>query len=194
MDITIKQKKLIFVILSSALLIFIFVFGINTYYKENKQISNISANSKIIEAARSESKSCMSGNEFKNGYRVCCTIQGGITEGSLYNCSSQEYFEPGEDIYIVFDSSRFDISYDPYFLRINSDLNYIEDRPIMEYIPSPLDRKEVFLMSIFGTVPQEVESFTLLKLRAYSDNTFNEKDGQVILYREAKVSKRVMNL
>jgi hypothetical protein len=42
-------------------------------------------------------------------------------------------------------------------------------------------------MKILGTVPQEVESFTLLKLSVYPDNSFDGKDEQVILNREAKI-------
>ena len=106
----------------------------------------------------------------------------------MYNCTSQESFEPGQNIYIVFDASRFDISYDPYFLRVYSDLNYEENKFISDET-GILDRKEVFLMKILGTVPQEVESFTLLKLSVYPDNSFDGKDEQVILNREAKIFK-----
>jgi len=192
MDITTKQKKLIFVILSSALLIFIFVFGINTYYKdkENKQTSGQPVTYEMIEKAKLESNLCSS-DELENQYRICCAIESGVKKGLLYNCTSQEYFEPEQRIYIVFDASRFDISYDPYFLHTYSDLNYEEDRPIMDsYILGALDRKESFLMKILGTVPQEVESFVLLKLSVYPDNTFNKKDEQVILDREVKVFKK----
>jgi len=191
MSITIKQKKLIFIILSSVLLIFIFAFGINTYYKENKfptdPISDQSADYEMImEKARLESSLCSS-SELKNQYRICCAIQGGIKEELLYNCTSQEYFEPGQRVVIIFDASRFDIPYDPYFLRINSDLNYEEGKTITNSIPGALDKGESFLVKISGIVPEEVKSFTLVKLSVYPDSTF--EDQQVILYREAKIFK-----
>jgi len=40
MDIIIRQKRLIFIILGLALIIFILVFGINAYYQENKLPTN----------------------------------------------------------------------------------------------------------------------------------------------------------
>jgi hypothetical protein len=191
MDITIKQKKLIFIILASSLLIFILVFGINTYYKENKlptnPTSDQSVTNEMMETAKLESNLCSS-DELENQYRVCCIIQEGIKKGLLYDCTSQESFEPGQNIYIVFDASRFDISYDPYFLRVYSDLNYEENKFISDETDI-LDRKEVFLMKILGTVPQEVESFTMLKLSVYPDNSFDGKDEQVILNLEAKIFK-----
>ena len=64
MDITIRQKKLIFIILSSALLIFILVFGIDTYYKENKlptnPTSDQSVTNEMMETAKLESNLCSS--------------------------------------------------------------------------------------------------------------------------------------
>jgi hypothetical protein len=192
MGITIKQKKLIFIILASALLIFILVFGINTYYKGNKLPTNPTSvqqmTDEMMEKAELESNLCSS-DELENQYIVCCIIEEGIKKGLWYDCSSQEYFKPKQPIYIVFDASRFDISYDPYFLRINSDLNYEENKPILYESPVALDRKEIFLVKILGTVPQEVETFILLKASVHPDNEFNEKDEQVILNREAKIFK-----
>jgi len=196
MNITINQKKLIFITLGLALLIFIFIFGINAYYKEKKQKNDqpviYDAVYGMMEKARLESDICSSG-EFENQYKVCCVIKDGIKKGLLYDCSSQEYFEQGQGIYVIFDASRFNISYDPYFLRIYSDLNnYEEDKSIMDlYIPSALNRKNIFLMKISGTVPmkREDKSFILLNLSAYPNDTFNEKDEQVLLYREAKIFK-----
>ena len=186
MDITIRQKKLIFIILGLALLIFIFVFGISTYYKERND-QEVHLDYEMMETAKVESNLCSS-DELENQYRVCCAIEEGVKKGLLYDCTSQEYFAPGQNIYIVFDASRFDISFDPYFLRVYSDLNYEENKFISDET-GILDRKEVFLMKILGTVPQEVESFTLLKLSVYPDNSFDGKDEQVILNREAKIFK-----
>lgn len=192
MNITIKQKKLIFIILSSALVIFIFVFGINTYYKGNKlptnPISDQPISDEIMEEAELEFELCSSDN-LENQYRICCIIEDDIKESLWYDCTAQEFFEPGQNIYIVLDSSRFDISYDPYFLRINSDLNYEENKPILYESPVALDRKETSLIKILGIVPQEVKLFTLLKLSVYPDDAFDEKDEQIILNREAKIFK-----
>jgi hypothetical protein len=177
------------IIFGTLILLLVIVIGEITYYKENKQKSDQPVTNEMMETAKSASKSCLS-NELENGYRVCCTIEGGIKKGLLYDCSSQEYFESEQNIYIVFDASRFDISYDPYFLHIYSDLNYEEDKPMMDsYVQDALNREEIFLMKISGTVPKDGESFVLLKLSTYPDDAFNEKDEQVILYREAKIFK-----
>jgi hypothetical protein len=44
-------------------------------------------------------------------------------------------------------------------------------------------------MKILGTVPQETESFILLKASVYPNNEFDERDEEEILYREAKIFK-----
>lgn len=193
MGITIKQKKLIFIILGSFLLIFILVFGIDTYYKENKLSTNPTSvqpmTDEMMEKAELESNLCSS-DELENQYIVCCMIEEGIKKGLWYDCSSQEYFKLKQPIYIVFDASKFDISYDPYFLRMNSDLNYEENKFISDETGIlDRDRKEISLIKILGTVPQEGESFTLLKFSVYPNNEFNGKDEQVILNREAKKFK-----
>jgi len=189
MGTTIEQKKLIFIILSSALLIFIFVFGINAYYKdkENKQIDNKPVTYDMMEMAKLESSLCFS-TELKNQYRICCVIEEGVKKGLLYDCTSQKSFEPGQHIYIVFDTSKFDIPYDPYFLRVNSDLDYESNKSIF-YESNEMDKNEIALMKVLGFVPREGELFTLLKLSVYPSNTFNTEDEQVILRREAKIFK-----
>ena len=189
MDITIKQKKLIFIILASALLILIFTFGINTYYKDkkNKKETDLPVTYNIMEIAKSVSESCIS-DELENQYRICCSIEGGIKDGLAYDCSSQKSFLPGQNIYIVFDTSKFNIPYDPYFLRMDSDLNYEESKFIL-YKSDSINRKEINLIKAIGSVPEEGESFVLLKLSVYPDDKFDKKDEQVILYREAKIFK-----
>lgn len=188
-----EQKKLIFIILSLALLIFIFVFGINTYYKENKQTSYDQEIAKIMEPAQLVSRACLS-NKLEDQYRICCSIQKGIKEGLFYDCSSQEYFEPGQNLYIIFNPSKFDIPFSPYYLYIYSDLNSGLDtqnnEPIASvYEESTVEEREDSLMKIVGIIPQEVESLILLKAIVYSNDVFDERDEQVIIYREAKISK-----
>jgi len=180
------NRKYIIIFGTLVLLLVIIIGGI-TYYKKNKQKSDQPLTDKMMEIAESVSESCIS-SELENPYRVCCAIEGGIKKGFLYDCSSQRYFEPKQHIYIVFDASRFDISYDPYFLRLYSDLNY-EGNKFILYETDTLDRKEIFLMKVLGTVPQETESFILLKASVYPNNEFDGKDEQVILYREAKIFK-----
>jgi len=182
------NRKYIIIFGTLVLLLVIIIGGI-TYYKENKQETDLPVTYDMMEKAKLESNLCTS-DELENQYKVCCVIEEGIKKGFLYDCSSQEYFEPGQGIYIVFDASRFDISYDPYFLRLNSDLNYEEDKPIIDSdTPGSLNRNESFLMKVLGTVPKEGESFILLKVSVYPDNKFNEKDEQMILYRETKIFK-----
>jgi hypothetical protein len=192
MNITIKQKKLIFIVLASSLIIFIFVFGINIYYEENKLPTepkdDQSLTDEMMEKARLESNICSS-DKLENQYRVCCAIKEGIKKDLLYDCTSQKFFEPGQDVYIAFDASKFDISYDPYFLRIYSDLNNGENKYIFDTIPDALDKEKTFFVTISGTVSQEIQSFTLLKLSVYPDDTFNKKNEQVILNHEAKIFK-----
>ena len=187
MDITIRQKKLIFIILASSLLIFILVFGISTYYKERND-QEVHLDYEMMETAKVESNLCSS-DELENQYRVCCAIEEGVKKGLLYDCTSQEYFKPGQGIYIVFDASRFDISYDPYFLRAYSDLNDEENKYILYETDVAIDKEEIFLIKILGTIPKEDEPFILLRLSTYPDDAFDGKDEQVILNREAKIFK-----
>jgi hypothetical protein len=175
------------IIFGTLILLLVCITGAITYYKENKQKNDKPVTYDIMEKAKLESSLCTS-NELENQYRICCAIEKGIKKGLLYDCSSQEYFESGQHIYIIFDASRFDISYSPYFLRMNSDLDSEDNKSIL-YESSAMDRNEIALIKALGSVPQEGESFTLLKLSVYPDNTFNEKDEQVILYREAKIFK-----
>jgi len=185
----IKRKYII--IFGTLALLLVITLGAITYCKEkeNKQETDLPVTYDMMKIAKSASESCIS-DDLEDQYRICCSIQDGIKKGLVYDCSTQEYFEPGQNIYIVFDASRFDISYNPYFLRINSDLNYEENKPIINSdMPGSLNRNESFLVKILGTVPKGGESFTLLKLSVYLDDTFNKKDEQVILYREAKIFK-----
>jgi hypothetical protein len=217
MDITIKQKKLIFIILSSALLIFILVFGISTYYKEkrgNQKAYEVDEEfEKIVEKERKVSDLCLSG-DIRNDYRLCCRIQGGFKDSLYYDCTSEEYFEPNQLIYIILNASKFDSLYDPDLTQVYSDLEFDYnhsaisilgtgnlsrrrdslsmfssfDEPIIDEAESAEEEKSP-LMKITGLVPQEGESFIMLAVAVYPDNTFTSGTGQVVLYREAKVSK-----
>lgn len=191
MGITIKQKKLIFIILGSALLIFIFVYGVVMYYQEKDFYLSYSKKiNEIMEPAQIESKNCLTG-ELESRYRICCAITGGIKKGLFYDCTSQEYFEPNQLVRIIFDPSKFDFNYDFYYLQTYTDL-YNDDGSKITYggFPELLDKKFPIKIVISGKTPYELELFTLLKLSVYPDvPVFDEGDEQVILYREAKIFK-----
>jgi hypothetical protein len=187
MNINTKQKKLIVIILSSALLIFIFVLGINTYYRQDEQDRRIAERYETIEIARSESNFCLSSLEFENGYRACCVRQGGLLSGLSYDCTSQEYFAPGQELVIIMSLSDLDIPLEHYFLQIDSDLKDEENKPIMQYENHVLSREHGGIRRIVGVVPNEnIEFLTLLKLSIYPDGLFNEEDEQVVLFRIAR--------
>jgi len=198
-----EQKKLIFIVLGSALLIFIFVFGINTYYKEkeNSQPTQLTLLDETIETAKLESNRCLTEN-FKGLYKICCEITEGDKKGLFYNCTSEEYqgyFEPNQLVHISFDQSRdLLVPYRPYFLRVYSDLNNPilldeADASISFDITDVLGNENPMPMKLLGTVPQEFNqesySFVLLRLNVYPDNTFNEENSYTILNLQAKVFK-----
>jgi len=190
MNITTKQKKLIFIILGSALLIFILVFGINTYYKESEGIQY----QQIIKNLQEQQSTC-DPSTIENGYKTCCTIVGeGIKEGKIYDCSSQTYFEEGQRVYIFVDFSDFDISmnipYDEYFLSIRSDLQKTSDENLQIdysnelegsiYTAGPLNKYDSFFYNYSGIIPEDKEEFTLLDVRVYPNNVFRDGEETMI--------------
>jgi len=198
-----EQKKLIFIVLGSALLIFIFVFGISTYYneKENSQPTQLTLLDETIETAKLESNRCLTEN-FKGLYKICCEITKGDKKGLFYNCTSEEYqgyFEPNQLVHINFDPSKdILIPYHPYFLRVYSDLNNPilldeTDASIPLDITDALGNENPVPMKLLGTVPQEFnqesDSFVLLRLSVYPDNSFNDTDEIVIMDLTSKLIK-----
>ena len=225
MDVNTKQSKTIFIILASVLLIFILVFGISTYYKEKggdqKAYVADKEFEKIVEKERKFSDLCLFG-DLKNDYRLCCRIEGGLKDSLYYNCTSEEYFEPNQLIYIILNASKFDSLYDPDLTQVYSDLEFDYnhsaisilgtgnlsrrrdslsmfssfDKYIIDEAESAEEEKST-LMKITGLVPPEGESFIMLAVVVYPDNTFvvypdntfTSGTGQVVLYREANISK-----
>ncbi len=191
MVITIKQKKLIFIILSLTLLVFIFVYGVDVYRREKIDLAYNARINKIMKPAQLESKNCIESN-IEETYRICCRITKGIKKGLLYDCTDDQYFESGQHIYMILNVSKMNIPFNPFFMHIYSDLinsNVDEYNVVNEYGKIPIDKDGVSEMYITGQMPQEDGPLILLKLSAYPSNTFDSTEEEILIYREANIMK-----
>lgn len=135
MDITIKQKKLIFIILGVTLLVFLVIFGINTYYEGYKEDYELSQEyiEEVVDLAKRNTASCLF-NNLEDDYRLCCKIRQGFEYGFYYDCTSQDYFEPGQKIYIILNASKLDYLYNPHLTQVYSELEFDYDQPTINIL------------------------------------------------------------
>jgi hypothetical protein len=214
MDINTKGSKTILITLGIILLVFLFVFGISTYYGEKKEDqAEYEVNqeyAEMVAIAQEDSDLCLFSDLNGDDYRLCSRIYEGFKEGFYYDSTSCDYFEPGEQIYIVLDAKKLDALYNPNFTQIYSDLDFdynqevinIEGTQSLSRVRGSLTMfdfrdesmsedeylsEEGSLMKVVGQVPQEGESFIMLAVAVYPDDTFEVGTGEVILYREAKI-------
>lgn len=196
MDITTKQKKLIFIILGLGLVVFILIYGLNIYRQEQSGkdafLSYEEKINAIMEPAQIESENCLTGELEQQGYRICCAITGGIKKGLFYDCTTQRYFEAGQLVRIIFNPSIFDFGYDSYLLEIYSDLYDEQGNKVQSLFSEAINKKMPSRVVINGIIPQDMELFTLLKLKVYPDvPVFEIGDEKVILNIEAEVLKEI---
>ena len=185
-----NNKKVIFIILGLVLLAFLFIYGLKTYdQNNNNHVLHDEKINEIMNPAQLESESCLT-EDLDSEYRICCAITGGIKKGLFYDCTSQQYFESNQLVRVIFDPSRFDFNYNPYYLSIYSDLQN-EEGDIVQYEVSEAIEKEMpNIVIINGRVPQDKELFTLLNLSVYSDIfSSEESDEKIILSLQAQTIK-----
>jgi len=195
MDINKKGSKAIFVTLGIILLILLFIFGISTYYKGKEEEQDIQGIlfDETMKTAEIESNRCLT-EAFHGSYRICCEITEGEKRGLFYNCTSikeyQEYFEPGQMVYIRFNPSSDPLLKTPYFLSVYSDLNDSVlldklDNSVPFNVPYSFDNEVSSLMQLIGKIPEgfreSINPFILLRLDIYPDNNFNFEDAYALL-------------
>lgn len=218
MDINAKGSKIIFITLGIILLVFLFVFGINTYYKEDEGEYEINKEyAEMVKIATEESDLCLFG-DLEDDFRLCCRIEEGFKFGFYYDCTSQEYFEPDQQVYVILNALKFDTLYNPYFTQIYSELRFDYNQETISILGtqnlsrkkesllmfSYLDQlnnkneldnvdefgKEGAVMKITGSVPQEGESFVMLAIAVYPDDDFKPGEKvELIIHHEAKIFK-----
>jgi hypothetical protein len=160
------------IIFGTLILLLVIITGAITYYKEKAP--------GLVESPEQNEYFSLPIPKDKE-YTIWC-----YENDRAYDCSNREFFQPGESVAITVNFTQFNnIPYDPYFLCYSTDLKGGLEKRCMSRSAFSLGG----LSLTEGSIPQNKEVFTLLKVYVYPDDSFEELDEIVIMDLEGKLIK-----